>query len=579
MLPSPPSTLDGHALVNALLYGRLDGLGEEWLFLFARTGLVHLFSASGFHLSSAALLAEGIVRPFRLLLPPGRPYLIFRFALRLGLMLFFGAATDWSSPMVRAFVFSVLMAAADLLESRASVSRVFLLSLVASAALGRGGQLSFLLSACGMAGVLFVQPRRAWAIALGPWAFTLPITIWCFGLFSPLAPLWNLTFGSAISWLVLPPAILALVLDQFGLPSEVVQNFSALVMTKLVVWLSVAESSWGWSLWVRPLPWVLVSAGLLAGALLWEKRKKAAATGIALASLLCARLLPLPDLAMLDVGQGDALLLRQNGAWTLSDLGPPGFGFPAPLTSRIESLGIGEIGAVVLSHPDLDHRGGLASLLLRHPVKALWIRESVIHGKAGMEILAEAERASVPIRFLSEESAPLAWRCWPGPPGARGNEASPLCLAETDGRRKVLITGDMGSETEFYFLSRLEPFPRANYLKVAHHGSRKSSSENFLRASRAEVALIGVGKKNRYGHPSREVLARLEAAGMRVQRTDREGSLVFYGPYHFWAGNEASGGSATGFTEEIMRTGSPSRWKPGTPDATRRPYASSAWVK
>lgn len=564
------SAQDGEALVAALLYGRIEGISEELLFLFSRTGLVHLFSASGFHLAAASALAAGLVLPFRRLLGRGRPWLALRFGARLALMLFFGAATDWSSPMVRAFAFTALLAAAELLEKRPNRTRVFLLSLVAAAALGRGGHLSFVLSACGMAGVLYVQPRKAWpkmlTEALGPWIFTLPVTVWCFGLFSPLAPLWNLTFGALISFLVLPPAILALALSALGLPTTYPDWLSATAMRLLVEGLARAEATLGWALWVAPWRWALLSLGLLTAAHLWRRRKLSAL--IAFSALALSSLLPSPDLALLDVGQGDALLLRQGGAWALSDAGPPGLGFPAPVTGRLEAYGVGALAHVVLSHGDLDHRGGLGSLFTRHPAGALWIREAMLGEKGALSTLEAAERAGVKIFFLNEGAAPPGWECWAPPAGSHGNEGSPLCRARTDGGRSVLLTGDMGERTEAWFLERLRPFPRAAYLKVPHHGSRGSSSGAFLRATGAHTALIGVGRRNRYGHPSRETLARLEAAGMGARRTDRQGSVAFY----FSAG-------AVAFTEEIMREEEPSRLKPGTPALTSRAYAWPAEVK
>jgi competence protein ComEC len=558
--------LDGQALVAALLYGKLDGLGEELLFLFSRTGLVHLFSASGFHLAAAGAVAEGLSRPFRLVMGPGRPYLVARLGVRLGLMVFFGAATDWSSPMVRAFVFTALLAGAGLVERRVNETRVFLLSLVAAAALGRGGQLSFILSACGMAGVLYVRPRNFWAQCLGPWAFTLPVTIWCFGLFSPLAPLWNLTFGTLISWLVLPPAILSLVAGAAGLPTAWLDTLAAGLMETLVRGLVTCEARLGWALWVRPVPWALLAVGLLLAATMW-RRSRAGAGALAVLCYAGALLLPSPDLALLDVGQGDALLFRQAGAWSLSDAGPPGsHGYPAPVAARLEAFGVGTLDHVVLSHLDLDHRGGMTSLLLRHEVGALWIREAMLDDKGADPLLEAAERASVPLRFLGA-SAPPGWRCWE-PPSPTGNEGSPLCLARTDGARSVLLTGDMGRETEEYFVRALKPFPRAGFLKVPHHGSRHAGTEALLAASGAEVALLGVGARNRYGHPSREALTRLGHAGMRVRRTDREGTVAYY----FEAGG-------AGFTEEITRVGEPSRVKPGTPALTSLVKAWPASVK
>jgi competence protein ComEC len=560
---------EGQKLVEALLYGRLEGLGEETLFLFARTGLVHLFSASGFHLWAAVLVAGQAARLFHPWVAPGRGRNALDFALRLGLMIFFGSRTEWSSPMVRAFVFASLLSGARLLELSASRHWVFLLSLTASAVLGKGSTLSFLLSACGMAGVLYIQPRKAWAIALGPTLFTLPLTIWCFGLFPPLSPLWNLTFGLLISWLVLPLAIVALLLDSLSLPTAWIDFAAAWLMESLTFLLEAAATQVGGVFWVRPLPWLLALAGIYGAVFLWRKSRPLSLAAGAL-SVALAWGLPPPELALLDVGQGDALLVRGARGWQLSDLGPPGKSRSAPVCQALEAMGVGEIEDVALSHFDLDHRGGLGSLLIRHKVGgSLWFPESALAAKGAWEVLRAAERAGLPVRFVTNHAAPPGWKCWLSPL-SEGNDSSPLCLVRARSGRKALLTGDMSQRAEAWFLANVSPFPTADVLKVAHHGSRFSSSRAFLRASGAKLALIGVGKRNRYGHPSAEALSRLLESGMETRRTDREGTVTVYGLSRYFSD----------FIEEIMRAeGEPSRVKPGTPAATRRLYDRAASVE
>lgn len=516
----------GQALVEALLYGKLDGLAEETTLLFARTGLIHLFSASGFHLWAAVQVADVLAFPALFFLKSPRARDVVRFACRFLFMLFFGQATDWSSPMVRAFVFVSLGAGSRLLEVQANRHWIFLLSLVCSAALGKGSTLSFLLSAAGMAGVLYIEPRRPWAMALGPWLFTLPITIFCFGMFPLLAPLWNLSFGLLISWTVLPLAILGLVGNSLGIPVELLNRAAAWLMEALTAALRAAADEAGLAFWVRPLPWMALAAAIIGAQFLWkERRPRCAAAGLAI-GILAAFLWPVPTLSILNVGQGDAILLHSH---TLVDVGPPGYlGSTAPVSRGLEALGVGALENILLSHFDLDHRGGLDSVLARHPVKgALWFREENLSGKNAPLVIEAAERVDLPIRFLQQGRAPPEMKCWL-PPSTTGNDSSPLCRAELTRGRAVLLTGDMSEKTESWFLHTLRPFPRAGYLKVAHHGSRSSSEPAFLKASGARVALISVGAKNRYHHPTQEVLTRLNELGMRVRRTDREGSLLIY---------------------------------------------------
>lgn len=507
----------GAQLVNAILYGKLDGLAPETIFLYSRTGLIHLFSASGFHMSAALFLAGLASRLLEPRLPkPARRFLLF--ALSLSLMVFFGWKTEWSSPLVRAFAFTTLVLAARLFESRPSRLHIFLLSLLAAWVCGRGSTLSFLLSAVGMAGILWGGGKNLITMALAPWLFTLPIVAWVFGLFSLAAPFWNLTYGLLVSATVLPLAITDLVLRSlipwdglFRLAASLMQQFHRALLSL----------DWDVSFWVEGKSFLLMSAALLAATFLPRFRAPAMA-GLALGALL----LPTPKLAALEVGQGDGLLLRPPNRQTLLiDGGPPSRQGDAFVNRSLERLGVGEIDHLLLTHPDRDHIGGLPSLLTRHRATNLWLREEHLKDPRLLPLLAAAERAGARVRFLTRANSPPGLLCWL-PPG-EGNESSPLCHARLLGGKTLWLTGDGGFPSEDWLL-RQGPLPPADFLKVGHHGSRFSSGEEFLRATGARTALISVGRKNRYGHPAPAALERLKGAKMQIRRTDQEGSLVIY---------------------------------------------------
>jgi beta-lactamase superfamily II metal-dependent hydrolase len=153
------------------------------------------------------------------------------------------------------------------------------------------------------------------------------------------------------------------------------------------------------------------------------------------------------------------------------------------------------------------------------------VREEHLSDPRLLPLLEAAERARVPIRFLTRENSPPGLLCWL-PPG-KGNESSPLCHARLEGGKTIWLTGDGGSPAESWLL-REPGIPAADFLKVGHHGSKGSSGSAFLRASGARTALVSVGRKNRYGHPAPETLRRLKEAKMEIQRTDESGTLVFY---------------------------------------------------
>ena len=187
---------------------------------------------------------------------------------------------------------------------------------------------------------------------------------------------------------------------------------------------------------------------------------------------------------------------------------------------------------VVLTHPDADHLTGLIPTLERYDVRAVVVRP----GPWESDLVAEWERA------LAAEGATVVWGeagvrmelsdgvaveiLHPGAELVEGIEAdsnnNSLVLRLTYGDVAFLLPGDIEAEVE-RALARSGVYLQSTVLKVAHHGSKSSSTEAFLKAVRPQVAVIMVGDGNRSGHPSQEVLERL--AGRLVYRTDENGTV------------------------------------------------------
>ncbi len=502
---------NGLALVQAMLYGRLNGLSPETIFLYGRTGLLHLFSASGFHMGAALFLARMLTLALK---PPKKIKSYLAFGISFGLMTFFGTQTDWSSPLVRAYAFTTLLAAAQLVEVRASRFWVFALSLVCSWFLGKGSSLSFCLSALGMAGVLWIGGRNLFIVSLGPWLFTLPVIIGYFYQFSLSSPLWNVTLGLLISCTVLPLAILDLILQSLHIPSPFL-DLAAYGMEEITKILSAGDALLGLTYWVEPKSFFFFSA-LFVLACFYKKI-------LLLLFIPLALFWPKANLALLDVGQGDSIYLNlPQGERLLVDAGPK----TAAVNRALEKLGIGSIDHLLLTHTDKDHMGGIPALLSRHKIKnALWLRPELLANPKIFFALSAAEKARLKIKFLSSKEAPPGLRCWL-PPFHTSNEASPFCHGQIKGGQSIWLTGDGGEVSENWLLQQEARIPTADFLKVGHHGSKFSSSANFLRATRAHTALISCGRKNPYGHPAQEVLERLEDQNIFVRRTDQEGSIT-----------------------------------------------------
>jgi competence protein ComEC len=186
------------------------------------------------------------------------------------------------------------------------------------------------------------------------------------------------------------------------------------------------------------------------------------------------------------------------------------------------------LDALVMTHPDLDHCGGLVDIAAYLPVDEVWTAPGWDpEGCAGRLLSLPGTRR----RFLwrGQRLSLGRWRLTVLHPERDGrqevNERSLVLLAETRGRR-ALLTGDIESWAEHDLVSCCAPSLRVDVLKVAHHGSRTSSTATFLDGAKPRLALISVGINNLYYHPAPEVVERLEEHGAHVLRTDLSGEIL-----------------------------------------------------
>jgi competence protein ComEC len=255
--------------------------------------------------------------------------------------------------------------------------------------------------------------------------------------------------------------------------------------------------------------------------------------------LLSLSLLPLfgcraaPDelrIHILDVGQGDAILLRLPEGDVLIDAGPEAG--EQTLCTRLDELGVDSLELLFLTHPDEDHIGGADALLSRIPVGAIYLGGR-LEGTDSYRALDEAARAvGISPIFPSAgdviELGRLSIRVLlPEADGLREGNAGSLVLKLLYGEFEALFTGDVGVEEEsrliaLYGAEQLS----STLLKVGHHGSRTSTGEELVRAVQPKIAVISAGDENAYGHPMGVVVSRLESADAEVLRTDREGEIV-----------------------------------------------------
>ncbi|MBV8031006.1 MAG: DNA internalization-related competence protein ComEC/Rec2, partial [Betaproteobacteria bacterium] len=313
------------------------------------------------------------------------------------------------------------------------------------------------------------------------------------------------------------------------------------------------------ALWQQhvPPPWAIALA--LVG-VAWALAPRGTPSRLcALALLAPAFLFPPPSpregeawITTLDVGQGLAVLVRTQHRTLVYDAGPA-FGPEADSGGRIilpalRAAGVERIDLLVLTHEDLDHIGGAVTILESLPVDRLassLAPEHPVHALAPQWSPCTAGSAwewdDVRFRFLSPDPAMRI---------ARRNDSSCVLRVETAGGA-MLLTGDIEKPAEAYLLGAPAVL-KSDVLLVPHHGSRTSSTSEFISAVAPRWAVVPVGYLNRFGHPNADVLARYRSAGIELLRTDRQGAV------HVILGAEG----ATVATERALR---PRYWRaPGS---------------
>jgi len=235
----------------------------------------------------------------------------------------------------------------------------------------------------------------------------------------------------------------------------------------------------------------------------------------------------------LDVGQGDSILISKGTTQILIDGGPSGktelakIGKYLPFSDR-------EIELIIATHPDKDHIGGLVEVARNYKIgKVLataaekdtaifreW-KEVINYNKIETLEVARGDK----INFGNAELKVLNPPARINPKVGEANSGSVVTRLDF-GENSFLFTGDIESEAESKLAEVAEDLD-IDYLKVAHHGSKHSTSSEFLKAATPKEAIISAGKNNSYGHPHSETLARLEEQEVKVRRTDETGDIIY----------------------------------------------------
>jgi len=538
-------------LVDALVINRRAELDPKVREQYARSGLAHILSISGLHVG---FLAAWLALALRRLRPAAR------FWACAALILVYVWLLGWPAPAARAALMLLVDGIGRLRQRvvapRGSIALAALCVMFLDAWVVRsvGAWLSVAAIAAVIWGARATATHPLLARLLVPSVaatlVTAPITAWAFGTVAPIGVVLNLV-AVPLSSVVVPGLILALLASSLlsglgalfaagsGLGLALLDALAAagarmpgghLVHVPgwqaALLWTAVAAAAW-W-LWHAPRGrWVRgARLAFLAALVSWS---------VTLAAL--ARDEP-PGLAVyfLDVGQGDAALLRTPGGhWVLIDGGPRQGGRDAGRAVIVPFLrrhGAESLTAVVATHGHADHIGGLPVVLEAFPPAYVLEPGEPLAQPLYLEFLAAVEASGarwqparagdklqvdgVVLEVLSPDST------WLGL--TRDVNEHSVVLRVRFGAERLVFAGDAGLPVEARLAGRVGP---VRLLKVGHHASRSATSDAWLTELAPREAVISVGRRNTYGHPAPEVLARLARHGVAILRTDRDGTITF----------------------------------------------------
>ena len=552
-LPDHPYT----GVLVALAVGDQRAIPREQWTVFTRTGVNHLMSISGLHITMVSSLVFALMywlwrwsHRLTLWLPAHKAAVIAGLAAALAYALLAGFAIPAQRTVYMLAVVAIALWQGRFTSATVVLAWALLVVVVLDpwAVLSPGFWLSFgaialiMLATVGRIGKmhwLTAWARAQWAITLG----LIPPLLAMFQQVSLISPIANAIAIPLVSLVVVPLTLLATLpaLDFMLLPAHALLSGCMALLQWLsevpqAVWSQHAPPAWTVAVGMAGIIWMLLPGG---GGLGFAAGFPARWLGaVALLPMFLA-LPPKPAagelwLTVLDVGQGLAIVARTENHALLYDTGP-GYSSDADSGNRIivpflRGEGVKRLDAMIVSHADSDHSGGALSVLDAVPVA--WLGSSL--------------DADHPIR----QAAPGQRRCHAGESwqwdGVRfdmlhpqqqsypGSNPSPklktnalsCVLKITTAHGSVLLPADIERKSEVELLASAGDALASTVLVAPHHGSKTSSTEAFVQRVNPELTIFTVGYRNRFGHPREEVVERYRALGSRLLRSDNDGAVL-----------------------------------------------------
>jgi competence protein ComEC len=561
------------SLIIALVLGLREGITQEQWTVFRDTGTAHLMAISGLHVGLIASVVFWISQRVWRLLP--QALLIIPAPFAAGIMaitaaIVYAVLAGFSIPTQRAVVMILLFMSAILTRRLGNIWKNYFIALEIVLLLDPFCSLSlgFWLSFGAVAMMIYglkgrLQPkglwwkwgRAQWVVFLG----LMPLTLASFNQLSLISPIANMVAIPWVSFTVVPSALLGSVLLLFSEKlGEWLLAFSEIcfyILWPLLNFLSkIPKANW------NPAEFSSITLLLaFAGSIILLVPRGFPGRSIGLLGLLplflAKSMVPLKGAAkftLLDVGQGLAAVIQTHNHVLVFDVGPKQ-GKSSDTGAQVvlpflASQGIQKIDTLVISHGDNDHIGGLGSILQKIRVENIFTSEieaveKITHSISHSMLVVASLPSNFPSKMEFSNTAPNIKLCYAGqhwhwdgvdfemlhPDITQTKKRNDHCcvLKVTAGKQSLLLTADIEINSEKKLLEKSQHKLASTLLVVPHHGSKTSSSLDFISVVNPSYAMIPVGYLNQYGHPKVEIVNRYLALNIPLLDSVQDGAISF----------------------------------------------------
>ena len=528
--------------MTGLLFGYLDKSFNEMSDVYTSLGIIHLFALSGMQVG----FFIGIFRFFFLRLGLRRDYVDM---LQIPFSLIYAGLTGFSVSVIRSLIQSTFANLGIKKLDNLALTLLSLFVFMPNFLLTTGGVLSFTYAFI-LSFINFDEISRYRKVIVESLTISLaslPVLIYFFAVFQPLSVLLTAIFSLAFDTVMLPVLSLVFVLS----PLVTLTDFNGCFVFLETIIKTTKAFLGNPIIFGKPSLGILMLLFLTLGVLYdcW-RRKKLALLLVSLVALLFFQIKhPLEnEVTIVDIGQGDSIFVRDvKGHTLLIDVGGKvNFNEKKTWQERLTdsnaertlipylySRGVGKIDQLVLTHTDTDHIGDMLEVAKQVKIGEILVSQGSL---IKPDFVAKLQAMKTKVRVVTAgDVLPIMGShlqvLYPSQIGDGSNNDSVVLYGKLLGKN-FLFTGDLEKEGEQKLIATYPNLP-VDVLKAGHHGSKGSSSPEFLSHISPQIALISAGENNRYKHPHQETLERFQAQNMTIYRTDEQGAIRFRG-LHQW---------------------------------------------